>query len=217
VDQGVVFDHRLHAVRLFGSQCAIDTVKEIHPMKLLCSMAVLVLLGMVAPNMYADPVLTLNSSAVAGTFVETPIAGGDTWVYTDTSAGGSFVPPYAYADNNVFTATFTDIAGVALLNINDLCANAAIGIPANSCALGFTFTDASLGTPFLKSNADALGILGITIDADVVGINAGASVGGGSAQIGFAAPSPTPEPNTLTLLGTGLLGMAGVMRKKLFA
>ena len=188
-------------------------------MKLLCSLAVLVFLGMVAPCSYADPVLAINSQAVAGALVETPVAGGETWVYTDDSAGASILPTYAFTDNNVFTATFTDIGGVALLNVNDVCANVAVGIAANSCGLGFTFTDASLGTPFLESSASLLGTLAVDANATAVGLEVGgASVGGGSAEIGFnPSPSPTPEPSSLTLLGTGLLGMAGVIRKKLLA
>jgi len=29
------------------------------------------------------------------------------------------------------------------------------------------------------------------------------------------APTPTPEPSSLLLLGTGMLGLAGVLRRKL--
>jgi hypothetical protein len=35
-------------------------------------------------------------------------------------------------------------------------------------------------------------------------------------EILVGTPSPIPEPGTLTLLGTGLLGAAGAIRRKLF-
>ncbi|MGA7156611.1 MAG: hypothetical protein WBY53_07190 [Acidobacteriaceae bacterium] len=188
-------------------------------MKLFLPLSVLVLLGLFTPNLFADPVLTVNAGAAGGVLVETPIAGGESWVYADDYTAISLIPTYAVTDNNVFTATFTDVAGVALLNVNDLCANAAVGTNVTPCSLGFTFTDASLGTPILESDASLLGILGVDLNADAVGIDIGASVGGGSAQIGFSNPSSsvTPEPPALTLLGTGLLGLAGVVKRRVFA
>ncbi len=190
-------------------------------MKLLGSLLVFVSLGLFVPYLHADPTLAVNAGVAGGVFVETPVLGGETWVYTDTAVNVfSVIPPVGTIDNNVFTATFTDIAGQALLNVTDLCANVGILTAANPCSLGFTFTDASLGTPFLKSNLAVLGILGVDINANALGLEVGgASIGGGQAQFGFGdpSPSPTPEPNTLTLLGTGLLGMAGMVRKKLSA
>jgi hypothetical protein len=38
--------------------------------------------------------------------------------------------------------------------------------------------------------------------------------GAPQAFIGYADPSPTPEPSSLALLGTGILGAAGVLRRK---
>ena len=189
-------------------------------MKLFLPLSLLVLLGIFAPNLYADPVLTVNAGVAGGALVETPIAGGETWVYTDDSVVASLDPLYATTDNNVFTATFTDIAGVSLLNVNDLCVNVGVSVPAKPCSLGFTFTDASLGTPFLESSASLLGILGVDLNANAVGLEVGgASIGGGSAEIGFNNPPPsvTPEPPALTLLGTGLLGLAGVVKRRFYA
>jgi hypothetical protein len=190
-------------------------------MKLPSALLVFVSLGLFVPSLHADPTLTVNAGVAGGALVETPILGGETWVYTDTAINVfSVLPPISTIDNNVFTATFTDIAGQALLNVNDLCANVGVLTAANPCSLGFTFTDASLGTPFLDSNAALLGILGADVNANAIGLEVGgASIGGGQAQFGFGnpTPSPTPEPSTLTLLGTGLLGMAGVVRKKLAA
>ena len=187
-------------------------------MKLLIATLALLSLTVFAPNMYADPVLTVNAGVTGGVLVETPIAGGVQWVYTDTNVNVfSLAPPSATVDNNVFTATFTDIAGVALLNVNDVCANVGVLHAANPCSLEFAFSDTDLGDPFLLSNVNLLGLLSANVNAGVLDIEVGgASIGGGSAEFGFGAPPPaaTPEPGTLSLLGTGLLGVAGALRRK---
>jgi hypothetical protein len=112
----------------------------------------------------------VNAGVAGGVLVETPIANGVSWVYTDDNSVVSADPLYAKTDNNVFTATFIDIAGVAVLNVNDLCANIGVLAPADPCSLGFTFTDASLGTPFLESDSSLLGILGLDLNADAIGL-----------------------------------------------
>ena len=171
-----------------------------------------------APNIYADPVLTVNAGVAGGVLVETPIVGGFQWVYTDTNATVySLIPPSSTIDNNVFTATFTDIGGVALLNVTDICANVGVLHAATPCSLEFAFSDTNLGVPFLLSDVNLLGLLSANVNADVLDIDVGgASIGGGSAEFGFGAPPPaaTPEPGTLSLLGSGLLGVAGVVRRR---
>lgn len=198
--------------------CFCDEPGREH-MKLLVASLVLAGMAVVTPKLHADPVLTVNGGVVGATFVETPIVNGFQWVYTDNTAGLSLDPPFAYSDNNVFTATFTDVAGVKLLNVNDVCANLGVLIPAPSCAVGFTFTDVGVGTPFLISNASLLGVFSFNASVDTLGVTvADVSVGGGSAQFGFGQPpAATPEPGSLGLLGTGVLGVAGVVRRRILA
>jgi hypothetical protein len=54
-------------------------------MKLFIPLSVLVLLGLVAPNLHADPVLTINAAAGLGTLTETTLGGVDTWTFVDNS------------------------------------------------------------------------------------------------------------------------------------
>lgn len=186
-------------------------------MKLLAALFAFASLALFAPNSYADPVLTVTAGAGNGVLVETPIVGGVQWTYLDNQTKlFNLLPPVATIDDNLFTATFTDIAGVSLLNVTDVCANAGIFHAANPCSLQFAFSDTDLGVPYLLSNVNLLGLLSANVNADALNIEVGgASVGGGNATFGFGQPpAATPEPGSLALLGTGVLGLAGVVRRR---
>lgn len=199
-------------------------------MKLLLAVFALVSFGLFVPNMYADPTLTLNAQAGVGTLTETIAANVYTWTYVDDATNAGIYPgvlplPWATTDNNAFTAVFTYVPlGVSVLNVTDICANAAINAPVTPCNLDFSFSDTAVGAGYMDgSNTPALlGTLDIGLGANVDlkvldgTINlAGVDIGGGQAQIDFPPPTAaTPEPGTLGLMGTSLLGIAGVLRRK---
>ncbi len=79
-----------------------------------------------------------------------------------------------------------------------------------------TFTDSA----FANGNFNIVGTTDIqdfsyTLSGDTLTIH-GLVASGGSANLTFspAAVAPTPEPSSIALLGTGLLGIAGVVRKR---
>jgi hypothetical protein len=84
------------------------------------------------------------------------------------------------------------------------------GVPCE--ALAFSFTDINGWDGSILS---ALGTAHAFVAGDVANIDFDASIGAGSTTINFNPnPAPTPEPESLALLATGLLGVAGVVRRK---
>lgn len=191
-------------------------------MKLFVAALALVSLGVIAPKSYADD-LTLNLSALGGGTVDLgPVAAGTGAVTYDTLAapvlsGNTIVGLY----NLNFTAAYVDAgvfpAGVASeLVVTESCAAA-------SLSLDLSFTNPCTGLSFAYTNTNVGGIvdvigsvnIGADINADVLNADIGLGIGSGTETIGFGPPpAATPEPGTLSLMGTGLVGVAGVIRRK---
>jgi hypothetical protein len=187
-------------------------------MKLSAALLALASLTLAVPVLHADPILTLDVGGSAVALVETPVIGGDAYVYTNV-----FTDIFN-TTLQTFTATYTDILGVSLLNVTDVCAQVNIVFSARPCqALAFSFTDVGLGNAELLASLGT--VVGVDVSGDLAGLNFGASIGGGSAEIGFpgggngggTGPSPVPEPGTLSLMATGLLSAAGLVRKRFMA
>ena len=195
-------------------------------MKSFAAFSALVSLSFATAALHADPItatLGVGSHSTAVVLIETAIPGGETFAYTDNTVNLlSRFPPSLQVTDQTFEATYTDIAGVSLLNVTDVCAHADVNAASAPCqALAFSFTDASLGNAVKIA---ALGTVGVNLSGNVADINFGASIGGGSAEIGFpgggdggGGNSPVPEPGTLSLMATGLLSAAGIVRKRYLA
>ena len=116
-----------------------------------------------------------------------------------------------------FSATFIDLLGIETVTVIDVCTQITIAGPATPCqGLAFAFEDLSIGT--LPHLVLALGSASTLIDGNIGEIDFDASLGGGSAVFNFPPVppvAPTPEPASLSLAATGLLGVAGMVRRKM--
>lgn len=138
---------------------------------------------------------------------------------------------------SLFTALYTTtptvglIPGTGLLNITDACVSAGVSLggagTGSPCqALAFSFTDANFGAVQIGA-ATAVGLQEtLTASGNTAGLTVAqsASIGLGTAAFTFIDPvsappstSPVPEPGTLSLVATGLIGAAGAIRRKLMS
>jgi len=154
--------------------------------------------GLVAGNLgsvtFTTGALSSGSVQFGGTFA----AGG---TFTITSNGLNGAPPAG----TVFTGSFSSPVSWTL---NPNSATPGVAMPPNEYLLSGNVT----GT--WSNGTTGSGNITLTLFAGKNPFSGSASVS--SADTGFAG-SAVPEPGTLGLLGTGLIGLAGVLRRKLKA
>lgn len=190
-------------------------------MKPLLSSAVL-LLALCSINQAAradSELVSLNTGVAADALVETSVAGVDTFVYTNTDV--SLLGPLGVlsASTSVFTATYADVLGtLGVLNVTDVCTSVDIlDVAPTPCQdFAFSFTNLTLGD---ASVVAAIGAVA-SVNANVADLDiAGATIAGASGSFDFQNPPPpssvTPEPDSLSLMATGLLAAAGMIRRKI--
>lgn len=190
-------------------------------MKVVYTFLALVTFLFATANLHADDVnLVINGTTVVGT----PIANGFNFTYVDETLGLLSDGNLLNSTTSTVTATYVDALGtLGVFNFTDVCATVVVLGPAVPCQnLALSFTNLTLPIASIDAAVAAninlgVGVSNIDIDGAHLGtLNIlGASVAGASGQINFGnPPSAVPEPASLSLMATGLLGAAGIVRRR---
>ena len=122
---------------------------------------------------------------------------------------------YVFVEANVANA-------VGALSVTELCVRINLfgGCPASAVSI----SDANFGAISLSAEVNASLMAAAGANLGVVNFASNVDLGLNSATVAFVAPtgggvgnSPVPEPGTLGMMATGLLGAAGTLRRKFLA